>query len=159
MAFSFNDAGGDGPEEFAHPAFSGEFGLFSETPLSFAGIPSNLHQQEHWSVDPKLGVVGFIPNQLAGPLCPPNSGDIMAMQHLAGDDRMSLDDYTPITQAQVDVLPLPGAAPPPPPPRRPPTREAWIRYKDDIKRLYLDEDRNVQQVMKIMGEDFDFHAT
>jgi hypothetical protein len=39
------------------------------------------------------------------------------------------------------------------------SQDEWDAIKPTIQRLYLDEDRSLKQVMRIMARDHDFHAT
>ena len=76
------------------------------------------------------------------------------------DDMMDIDDIVPLRQPQpARPQPLRISAPTARPARGPPTSEMWDEHKARIKRLYLDEDTPLPQLMELMKKDFDFHAT
>ena len=51
------------------------------------------------------------------------------------------------------------SAPPAQPNKLQPTRKAWNEHKSTIRRLYLEEGKPLLEVMELMSNEFDFHAT
>lgn len=41
---------------------------------------------------------------------------------------------------------------------RMPTQERWSRHIAHIRRLYIDHNFSLEEVMRIMARDYDFHA-
>lgn len=41
---------------------------------------------------------------------------------------------------------------------RMPTQERWSRHMAHIRRLYIDHNFSLEEVMRIMARDYDFHA-
>ena len=39
------------------------------------------------------------------------------------------------------------------------SKDEWEAYRDNIHRLYVDENLPLKQMMKVMGDTYDFHAS